>query len=176
MTGRVAPVAITPGAEAGILALNNEHATELSWLDSGRLAALVSRAFHARCIGDAEAFLLALDERAEYDSPNFRWFRERYQSFGYVDRRAVASAARGRGHARRLYADLIGRTAASGRRIIGCEVNFEPPNPASDALHAALGFSEVGRAVIGGGSKTVRYLVCPVCRPGAGAGRASAAP
>jgi len=34
----------------------------------------------------------------------------------------------------------------------------DPPNPASDAFHAAHGFSEVGRSAIHGGSKTVRYL------------------
>jgi hypothetical protein len=39
-----------------------------------------------------------------------------------------------------------------------CEVNSDPPNPASDAFHAAMEFSEVGRAAIHHGSKTVRYL------------------
>jgi L-amino acid N-acyltransferase YncA len=34
----------------------------------------------------------------------------------------------------------------------------EPPNPASDAFHAALSFIEIGAAVIYDGSKTVRYL------------------
>jgi predicted GNAT superfamily acetyltransferase len=40
----------------------------------------------------------------------------------------------------------------------------EPPNPASDALHAALGFSEVGRAILPGGAKQVRYLTRQVPR------------
>ena len=163
MTGHAAPAVIAPGAEAGILALNDEHATELSPLDSGKLSAMLRQAFYARSIGDAEAFLLAFDERARYDSPNFLWFRARYRRFVYVDRLAVAPAARGRGHARRMYADLIERAAASGHRVIACEVNLEPPNPASDALHAALGFAQVGQASIHGGSKTVRYLLRPVC-------------
>jgi predicted GNAT superfamily acetyltransferase len=38
-----------------------------------------------------------------------------------------------------------------------CEVNAEPPNPASDAFHAAMGFAEVGSATLGGG-KQVRYF------------------
>jgi predicted GNAT superfamily acetyltransferase len=33
-----------------------------------------------------------------------------------------------------------------------------PPNPASDAFHAALGFVEVGTASVHDGSRTVRYL------------------
>ncbi|MGD9881717.1 MAG: GNAT family N-acetyltransferase, partial [Reyranella sp.] len=54
-----------------LLALNNEHAAELSWLDAGRLAELVGRAFVARRIGIVDAFLLAFDQDADYDSPNF---------------------------------------------------------------------------------------------------------
>jgi hypothetical protein len=149
---------ITPDTEAAVLALNNAHATELSWLDHGRLAALLGRAFCARRIGAVEAFLLALDKRADHDSPNFLWFRARHPRFVYVDRVAVAPAARGRGHARRLYADLIRRAAGAGHDLIACEVNSDPPNPASDAFHAALGFAEVGAAAIHGGAKTVRYL------------------
>ena len=160
-----APVAVSPAVEAAVLALNNAFATELSWLDADRLAVLLARTFYARVIGHADAFLLAFDERADYDSPNHLWFRERHPRFVYVDRLAVAPAARGRGLARRLYADLIGRATAAGHRLVVCEVNSDPPNPASDALHAALGFTEVGRAVLHGGGKTVRYLALPIARP-----------
>ena len=54
-------------------------------------------------------------------------------------------------------ASLIGGVYRFDDTVV-CEVNREPPNPASDAFHAALGFSEVGLAAIHGGSKTVRYL------------------
>ncbi len=116
-------------------------------------------AFHARSIGGAEAFLLAFDQHAGYASPNFVWFRQRYERFVYVDRVAVAAAARGRGHARRLYADLLRHARAAGHVRIACEVNSDPPNPASAALHASLGFAEVGRGVSPDGAKTVRYLL-----------------
>lgn len=156
------PCVISPDAEAAALALNNAHATELSWLDAERLAMLLGQAFHARQIGPARAFLLAFDQNAEYDSPNYRWFQARYPRFVYVDRVVVERAARGLGHARRLYADLIGRAAKVGHDLIVCEVNTDPPNPASDAFHAKLGFTEVGSAVIHGGCKTVRYLALPI--------------
>ncbi len=123
---------------------------------------LIGQAFYARRIGDVAAFLLAFDEGAEYDSPNYLWFRRYYPRFVYVDRVAVAQAARGRGHARHLYADLIARAAAVGHDVIVCEVNSDPPNPASDAFHAALGSIEVGTASIHSGSKTVRYLALPI--------------
>jgi predicted GNAT superfamily acetyltransferase len=45
-----------------------------------------------------------------------------------------------------------------GRDRVVCEVNQNPPNPASDAFHAALGFAEVGSASVYDGSRTVRYL------------------
>ena len=157
--------AIMPGDHAAVLALNNAHAAELSWLDADRLAVLLGRAFHARRIGHVEAFLLAFDQNAEYDSPNYLWFRARYPRFVYIDRVAVAAPARGRGHARRLYAELAGLAAAAGHHVIVCEVNSRPPNPASDAFHAALGFSEVGAAVLHGRGKTVRYLELPLPTP-----------
>lgn len=144
--------------EAAVLVLNNEHAAELSWLEPERLSSLLGEAFHTRRIGSVEAFLITFDQDAVYDSPNFLWFRQRYPRFVYVDRVAVAASARGRGHARRLYEDLFARAMQAGHTLVTCEVNAEPPNPASDAFHAALGFREVGAAAIHGGAKTVRYF------------------
>src|SRR5579859_1525544 len=122
---------------AALLALNNAHARELSWLEPARLAHLVGQGFFARRIGHLDAFLLAFDQDADYDSPNFRWFRERYQRFVYVDRIAVASSARGRGLARQLYRELFAEAARARHCSVVCEVNSQPPNPASDAFHDA---------------------------------------
>jgi uncharacterized protein len=141
-----------------LLALNNAHAQELSWLEPERLEYLVGEAFLARRIGDLDAFMLAFDQDARYDSPNFLWFRARYPRFVYVDRIVVATSARGRGCARRLYHDLFEHAVRAGHDRVVCEVNLSPPNPESDAFHAALGFIEVGTASIRGDSKTVRYL------------------
>ena len=141
-----------------LLALNNAHAQELSWLEAERLEYLISEAFLARRIGRLDAFLLAFDQDARYDSPNFIWFRSRYPRFVYVDRIVVAPSARGRSCARRLYSDLFEHAVRAGHDRVVCEVNMTPPNPASDAFHAALGFVEVGSASVHGGSRTVRYL------------------
>jgi len=141
-----------------LLALNNAHAQELSWLEPERLQHLVAQAFLARRIGNLDAFLLAFDQNADYDSPNFLWFRARYPRFVYVDRIVVASSARGRGCARTLYRDLFEHAIEAGHGRAVCEVNSRPPNPASDAFHAALGFVEVGTASVHDGSRTVRYL------------------
>lgn len=152
------PVAIDAVHEPAVLALNNANAQELSWLDASALRALLQQCYSARRIGEVDAFLLALDHTAAYDSPNYAWLKARYERFVYVDRIAVAPQARGRGFARLLYEDLFGRAKSAGHALVVCEVNTIPPNPASDAFHAALGFTEVGRAVLEGRGKSVRYL------------------
>jgi uncharacterized protein len=153
-------VEVAPGTSLGaaVLALNNAHARELSWLEPGRLQHLTAHAFAARRIGALDAFLLAFDQDAPYDSPNFLWFRDRFPRFVYVDRIVVAAHARGRGLARVLYRDLFEQAARAGHGRVVCEVNTRPPNPGSDAFHVALGFAEVGHASIHGGAKDVRYL------------------
>ncbi|NNG03130.1 MAG: GNAT family N-acetyltransferase [Inquilinus sp.] len=139
------------------LGLNAELEAELSPLSGERLLVLVERAFLARVIGPDRALLIAFDQDADYDSPNFLWFRARYPRFVYVDRIAVAAPARGSGLARTLYQDLFRAAGDAGHGEIVCEVNIDPPNPASDAFHASLGFAEVGRAELGN-NKQVRYL------------------
>ena len=149
---------ISPADEAAVLALNNAHAEELSWLEPERLHELIERAVFARRAGSIDAFILAFDQDADYDSPNFLWFRERYSRFVYVDRIAVAPHARGRGLARQIYEELFAFALNAGHELVTCEVNADPPNPASDAFHASLGFREAGDALIHGGKKSVRYF------------------
>ncbi|MEO5758726.1 MAG: GNAT family N-acetyltransferase, partial [Mesorhizobium sp.] len=55
MTGPSPIDHILPDDEAAILALNNEHAAELSWLEPERLSFLLGEAFYARRIGNLEA-------------------------------------------------------------------------------------------------------------------------
>jgi predicted GNAT superfamily acetyltransferase len=148
-----------------LLALNNAHARELSWLAPERLEHLVEQAFLARRIGNLDAFMLAFDQDAHYDSPNFLWFHARYPRFVYVDRIVVASSARGRGCARRLYQELFEHAGNAGHERVVCEVNMSPPNPVSDAFHAALGFVEVGTASVYRDSRTVRYLLRRLSAP-----------
>ena len=144
-----------------LLALNQAHVLETSSLDLAGIRALIDQAFYlGTCeAGGAEAFLLAVDQDADYTSPNFLWFRARYPRFVYIDRVIVAASQRQKGWGRRFYAALFEAAAAAGHTVVACEVNSEPPNPASDAFHKALGFAEVGSAVLAGRGKTVTYLV-----------------
>jgi uncharacterized protein len=141
-------------------ALNNEHAKELSFADAPRFTHLVSQAFFARHIGTS-AFIIAFDQSADYDSENFLWFRARFSRFVYVDRVVTAAAARGQGHAATLYNALFEAARAAGHERITCEVNADPPNPASDAFHAKFGFAPIGSAALPNG-KTVSYFSKPL--------------
>lgn len=143
-------------AATRLIAANNAHAEELGSLTLDALRRLIGQAFLTLSAGDGDAFLIAFDERADYDSPNFLWFRARFERFVYVDRVAVAASARGRGLARALYETLFRKAQAAGHDRIVAEVNKEPPNPASDAFHAAMGFSVIGSALLANG-KAVRY-------------------
>jgi len=144
--------------EQDILALNEAHVRETSHLEPAEYQAMVAGAFYACGVAPAQAFLIAFDETADYTSPNFLWFRDRYQSFAYIDRVITAESARGQGLARALYEDLFAKARALGKPCVTCEVNIDPPNPGSDAFHARMGFSEVGTGVLKSG-KLVRYMV-----------------
>jgi len=150
----------TPTADdtAAMLALNNEFAVETSLLDMASLQQLVAWSFHVRIAGRMNGFCIALDQEAPYQNVNFDWFRRKYPRFVYIDRVIVAAHARGQGIARDMYGDLKRAVANAGQDVLCCEINIEPPNPASDRFHEAFGFVEVGRAFLARRGKTVRYL------------------
>jgi uncharacterized protein len=144
---------------AAIVALNNDHAVELSFADAAQMQQLIAMAYFACGTADASAFLISFDSNAAYTSENFLWFKTRYARFTYIDRVVVSPQARGRGLARHLYEALFAKARADGFTQIMCEVNSDPPNPGSDAFHTALGFAEVGAQTLSARSKSVRYML-----------------
>ncbi|MBV1693900.1 MAG: GNAT family N-acetyltransferase [Hyphomicrobiales bacterium] len=142
-----------------VLALNNAHAVETSLLDLDRLAHMIGAASHAALVPPDAAFMIAFRPGDDYGGLHLRWFAERYAGFLYVDRIVVSAAARRRGIAGLLYGDAYQAAARLGCRHIACEVNADPPNPVSDAFHAAQGFEAVGEAMVPGSEKRVRYLM-----------------
>ena len=158
-------------------------------LTPAELDLLIRESFFSATINDSDALLIAFDQSSRYQHVNFLWFRVFFEkalqqnaslsssgaprtelargsleqtanaNFVYVDRVVTSPAARGKGYARALYAELFQRAKSAGHTRIACEVNLDPPNPASDAFHASLNFHEVGRAAIHNNTKTVRYLL-----------------
>ncbi len=142
-----------------ILALNAESVQFLSPLTAHRLAWLHSMAAY-HCVIERDqtvvAFLLAFREQTDYDSPNYRWFTERYKKFLYVDRIVISLKAQASGLGSFLYNDLIkfGRTTNAQR--LTCEFDSDPPNLASAKFHQRFGFTQIGtQQVHYSGGKTV---------------------
>jgi uncharacterized protein len=151
---------VPPSSHADMLALNQVHQVETSALDMAALQRMLGTAFYADVAGGgADGFIIAFDQDADYDSPNFVWFQARYDRFVYVDRIIVATHARGQGLARSFYTKLFTYARGAGHRRVVCEINIDPPNPGSLAFHLALGFVELAQVRLGNG-KTVSYQEC----------------
>ena len=146
---------ITDQSLPALRELNNTFAKETSFLDEAAWSRLTGMARFAFATPDA--FILAFDQDADYDSPNFLWFRDRYERFAYIDRIVVAASAHGQGLGRALYEKLFGAAKAAGYPCVMAEVNVNPPNPGSLAFHAKMGFEPVGEVTFSP-EKTVRYF------------------
>lgn len=142
-----------------LVALNDAHAREVNALGVEGMTRAIAGAAWTGVVdaddGGIGAFLVAFDETTPAQGPNHAWFLTREARFRYVDRVVVAANARGRGVARALYDALA---ATGDGRPLCCEVNLEPPNPASLAFHERLGFARVGEGVDPRNGKRVVYL------------------
>ena len=143
-------------------ALNEEHAKELSSLTQDGFVELIAKATYVRVAEKEAGLLVAYDHNGDYSSINFKWFCAAYENFLYVDRIVISKTVRGQGIARKLYNDLFNHAKTQGYKRIVCEVNSDPPNPASDAFHASLGFHAVDEVELEGKEKTVRYMEKPL--------------
>jgi predicted GNAT superfamily acetyltransferase len=143
---------------AAILRLNREWEHFTSPLDEPALARLHAQAAYHRVavLGSrVVAFLLALEEGADYDSLNYRWFEGSYPSFLYVDRVVIARDCQGRGIGAALYDDLFVFARQTDATRVVCEVDVEPANEPSGRFHDRYGFVEVGTQLVAGGTKRV---------------------
>ncbi len=140
---------------AALRTLNNAFAKETSFLDEADWARLTEMARFAFTTPDA--FIIAFDQGAAYDSPNFLWFRDRFERFVYIDRVVVAASAHGQGLGRKLYEKLFEDAKAAGYPCVLAEVNTNPPNPGSIGFHAKMGFDAV-EDVTWSPEKSVRYF------------------
>lgn len=141
-----------------IHALNTTHQDLLSPMTFGAMATHIDHAAYARVVEPDAAFLIAFDQDAIYDSPNFLWFKAQFDHFLYVDRIAVDDRHRRRGLARHLYEDLLRFAKSSGYPMVCAEINADPPNQASIDFHVAMGFMTLGEEVPAGREKSVRYM------------------
>lgn len=148
-----------------VLALNNAAGPTILPLDMAQLRTLERNATYfrvAKIDKDAAGFLIALREDADYASPNFLWFRERYPEFLYIDRIVIARPYRGLGLGRVFYAD-VSSFAEVRAPLLACEVFLEPRDDASVLFHGTFGFKEVGQHVMPGVNRRVSLLMKELC-------------
>ncbi len=157
---------IDDAAEAdlpAILALNQASLPHVGDLNLDELRRLADWACYFRVVrdsGQVAGFLLALREGCSYHSLNYRWFAERYASFVYIDRVAIADSHHRRGLGSRLYEDLH-RFADPQAPLVACEVNTRPANDISLAFHERQGYRAVGSQETEGGAKEVCLMIRP---------------
>jgi len=144
-----------------VLILNQSEVPHLGSVDLQKMQWFAANAAYFRVAIAADqlaAYLVGMRPGTSYESPNYRWFCDRYDHFAYVDRVAVAEFARRDGLASRLYEDFAAAMPTS-ISIMTCEVNIEPPNAGSMRFHERLGFRRVGSEATEDGAKEVAMLV-----------------
>ncbi len=142
-----------------VLALNEAVVPAVNSVPMAQMEKFLREADYFRVAlagGDLAGYLIGLTPDADYHSPNFLWFRRRYDAFGYVDRVAVAAFARRLGVGTALYRDFERHFRGRAPRL-ACEVNLEPPNEPSMRFHERFGFVKVGEQPVDG--KVVAMLV-----------------
>lgn len=143
-----------------VLSLNQSEVPHVGSVDSQKMRWYLGNASYFRVAtfgGELGAYLVGFRPGTAYKSPNYLWFCDRYDDFGYVDRIAVAPPARRTGLASRMYDDFAA-TLPESVDIMTCEVNIRPPNPSSLAFHRRLGFEQVGTLRSRDGAKEVAML------------------
>ena len=124
--------------EAAVPAVNSVDLLQMRWFaDNAAYFKVAERG------GDVVGFLIGMRPGTSYGSPNYRWFCDRYDEFGYIDRVAITASARRLGLATRLYRDFEASLPTSVR-ILTCEVNIVPPNESSMRFHEEYGFRTLG--------------------------------
>ena len=141
-----------------IIKLNDVEVLQTSSMDLSRLRLLIQVSSYCKVAtveGQVVAFLIALGVDASYENDNYNWFNARFPSFLYVDRIIVSADYSGHGIGSKLYTSMFDFARARGIRMIACEYNIEPPNPASRVFHNGFGFREVGTQWVSNGTKQV---------------------
>lgn len=143
-----------------VLAVNNDATPDVNELSPEDLRRLVDMSCYFR-IAESDrvraGFLIAMRSGADYESPNFRWFKRNYADFVYIDRVVVEPRFRRHGIGKVFYAD-VQSYAEQIAPYLTCEVNLAPRNDISLLFHGAYGFQEVGQQLTEGDAKRVSLL------------------
>lgn len=164
-------LATTADADVDVIhALNQASVPAVGTADRAHIVRLLEMASLTWIVGLSEAqdapahvagFVMLFTPGAPYESPNYRWFCERYASFLYVDRVVVAEGLRGRRIGETLYTAAKDEARRRGATHLLAEVNTAPANPGSSRFHRRMGFVAVGE-IVSSVDKAVEMLAAEV--------------
>jgi uncharacterized protein len=138
-----------------ILAINNNAGESILPIDGARMARFleIARYFKVAEVDNQVAgFLIALTPEADYDSPNFRWFKSRYSEFLYIDRLVITPNNRRSGVGRLFYADVLS-FAEVRQPLLVTEAFIEPRDDVSLLFFQTQGFTETGQQNVSNGRR-----------------------
>ena len=141
--------------------LNNDAYPADPQVTVSEMAELVDQANWSRVLdrdGEILAMVMCFAPGQDYDSENYRYFEAHFANHFYIDRIVVDQAHRGEGLGAMAYAAVFDRARSMGLSRVTCEVNLEPPNPASIAFHRSMGFVDVDTQATKGGSVIVQLM------------------
>ena len=101
-------------------------------------------------------FAIIMGSLSEYSSPNFLYFKKKYNDFMYIDRIAISEKYHRKGFGSLIYKELYNQSKNLGIPLC-CEVNTNPINQQSLDFHKKLEFSIIEE--ISFGKKTVAMMV-----------------
>ena len=137
-----------------VLRSNRENAAVLIPLEKEGLVFLVDTAELFGVMykaGNPVGYIIALREGIEnYDYKSYKWFGERCSEFLYIDQIVIDKKYRGQGFGSRLYQYAFEHAKKTGIGIIAAAIAED--NKASLEFHAKMGFSEIGKQSVRGGS------------------------
>ncbi len=144
-----------------IVTLNYQSVAVLSAMDEQRFDLLREQSsvlWIAELNQQPVGFLMGFGDGSNYDSVNYQWFNERYDSFVYIDRVVVGVEVRSAGIGSAFYARLEQWAYEQQKSCLVAEVDIVPLNQGSLNFHLRLGFVEAGQQVYGNPQKKVSLM------------------
>jgi uncharacterized protein len=144
-----------------IISLNHQSVAVLSAMDVQRFDLLRGQSnvlWIAELDQKPVGFMMGFCERSDYDSVNYQWFNQRYDSFVYIDRVVVSTETRGSGIGSAFYARLEQWAREQHKSCLVAEVDIVPLNQGSLNFHNRQDFKQVGEQVYGNPEKKVAML------------------
>ncbi len=143
-----------------ILELNQDNKPALGGIDSLiHLEKLYNSSMFCLCNffeDKLNSFALIMSKDSDYQSPNFLYFKNKYEDFIYIDRIAVQSNFQRNGIGTAIYNE-INSIAKINSLPVCCEVNTVPLNKKSLDFHYNKGFRKIEE--VNYGKKKVVMLI-----------------